>query len=279
MTPPVPPGRRLLRRAAARQPGRRRARRRRPRPTTQMQRFARWTNLSETTFLLPPDRARGRLPAAHLHPGGELPFAGHPTLGQRARVARGRRRAAGDAGRAGVRRRAGARPPRRRLAFAAPPLLRSGPGRRRRPGRDRRARCGIDARRDRRRAVGRQRPGLGRRRCSRDADGRAGARARLRARSATSRSAWSGRTRRRLRSAASRSAAFCPELAVAEDPVTGSLNAGLGAVAGRHGACPSRTSRRRAPPRPGRPGAREREGDARSGSAATPRPRSRRGPL
>ena len=43
--------------------------------------FARWTNLSETTFLLPPSD-----PAADYHvriwtPGGELPFAGHPTLG------------------------------------------------------------------------------------------------------------------------------------------------------------------------------------------------------
>ena len=35
----------------------------------QMAAFARWTNLSETTFLLPPDRPRGRLPAADLHPG------------------------------------------------------------------------------------------------------------------------------------------------------------------------------------------------------------------
>jgi predicted PhzF superfamily epimerase YddE/YHI9 len=50
-----------------------------------MQRFANWTNLSETTFVLPPTeggpRGRCRLPRAHLHPGGELPFAGHPTLG------------------------------------------------------------------------------------------------------------------------------------------------------------------------------------------------------
>jgi hypothetical protein len=32
-----------------------------------MQRFAQWTNLSETTFLLPPTEADGRLPRAHLH--------------------------------------------------------------------------------------------------------------------------------------------------------------------------------------------------------------------
>lgn len=50
-----------------------------------MQRFARWTNLSETTFLLPPTAA-GRAQGADYRvriftPGGELPFAGHPTLG------------------------------------------------------------------------------------------------------------------------------------------------------------------------------------------------------
>jgi PhzF family phenazine biosynthesis protein len=47
----------------------------------QMQHFARWTNLSETTFLLPPsiDDADYRLRI--FTPGGELPFAGHPTLG------------------------------------------------------------------------------------------------------------------------------------------------------------------------------------------------------
>src|SRR3954447_17221279 len=47
----------------------------------QMAAFARWTNLSETTFLL-----TARDPAADYRlriwtPGGELPFAGHPTLG------------------------------------------------------------------------------------------------------------------------------------------------------------------------------------------------------
>jgi predicted PhzF superfamily epimerase YddE/YHI9 len=50
-----------------------------------LQRFARWTNLSETTFVLPPTEA-GRAGGADYHvriftPGGELPFAGHPTLG------------------------------------------------------------------------------------------------------------------------------------------------------------------------------------------------------
>lgn len=50
-----------------------------------MQRFARWTNLSETTFVLPPSaaaRAAGADYRVRIYtPGGELPFAGHPTLG------------------------------------------------------------------------------------------------------------------------------------------------------------------------------------------------------
>lgn len=50
-----------------------------------MQGFASWTNLSETTFVLPPTPA-GRAAGADYRvriftPGGELPFAGHPTLG------------------------------------------------------------------------------------------------------------------------------------------------------------------------------------------------------
>ena len=47
----------------------------------QMQRFARWTNLSETTFLLPPTQASADYRVRIFTPGGELPFAGHPTLG------------------------------------------------------------------------------------------------------------------------------------------------------------------------------------------------------
>ena len=46
-----------------------------------MQRFARWTNLSETTFVLPPEDARADYRLRIFTPGGELPFAGHPTLG------------------------------------------------------------------------------------------------------------------------------------------------------------------------------------------------------
>ncbi len=51
----------------------------------QMQDFARWTNLSETTFVLPPTTEAAALGADYrvriFTPGGELPFAGHPTLG------------------------------------------------------------------------------------------------------------------------------------------------------------------------------------------------------
>ncbi|MFV0680710.1 PhzF family phenazine biosynthesis protein [Ottowia sp.] len=46
-----------------------------------MQRFARWTNLSETTFVLPPTDAAADYQLRIFTPGGELPFAGHPTLG------------------------------------------------------------------------------------------------------------------------------------------------------------------------------------------------------
>lgn len=50
-----------------------------------MQQFARWTNLSETTFALPPSQEAAAQGADYrvriFTPGGELPFAGHPTLG------------------------------------------------------------------------------------------------------------------------------------------------------------------------------------------------------
>ena len=91
--------------------------------------FARWTNLSETTFLLRPTEPGADYRVRIFTPGGELPFAGHPTLGSAwAWLAAG-----GTPNEAGfivqqcgiglVRlRQAGGR-----LAFAAPPLLRSGP--------------------------------------------------------------------------------------------------------------------------------------------------------
>lgn len=42
--------------------------------------FANWTNLSETTFLLPPRDADADYRVRIFTPAGELPFAGHPTL-------------------------------------------------------------------------------------------------------------------------------------------------------------------------------------------------------
>lgn len=47
----------------------------------QMAAFARWTNLSETTFLLRPTDPGADYRLRIFTPGGELPFAGHPTLG------------------------------------------------------------------------------------------------------------------------------------------------------------------------------------------------------
>ena len=49
--------------------------------TERMAAFARWTNLSETTFLLPPTTPEADYRVRIFTPGGELPFAGHPTLG------------------------------------------------------------------------------------------------------------------------------------------------------------------------------------------------------
>lgn len=91
--------------------------------------FARWTNLSETTFLLPPTDAEADYRVRIFTPGGELPFAGHPTLGScHAWLAAGGVPRQGDVvvqecgvGLVRVRRRGA------RLAFAAPPLRRSGP--------------------------------------------------------------------------------------------------------------------------------------------------------
>ena len=47
----------------------------------EMRLFARWTNLSETTFLLPPTDERADYRVRIFTPMQELPFAGHPTLG------------------------------------------------------------------------------------------------------------------------------------------------------------------------------------------------------
>ncbi|KAA5964670.1 PhzF family phenazine biosynthesis protein [Pantoea sp. M_9] len=47
----------------------------------QMAAIARWTNLSETTFVLPPESSAADYRIRIFTPSGELPFAGHPTLG------------------------------------------------------------------------------------------------------------------------------------------------------------------------------------------------------
>lgn len=46
-----------------------------------MQRIARWTNLSETAFLLPPTQPRADYRVRIFTPRRELPFAGHPSVG------------------------------------------------------------------------------------------------------------------------------------------------------------------------------------------------------
>jgi PhzF family phenazine biosynthesis protein len=48
--------------------------------TEEMERFARWTNLSETTFVLAPSDDRADYRLRIFTPVVELPFAGHPTL-------------------------------------------------------------------------------------------------------------------------------------------------------------------------------------------------------
>lgn len=95
----------------------------------ELQRFARWTNLSETTFLLPPTEATADYRVRIFTPGGELPFAGHPTLGSCHAwlKAGGRPKSAAQVVQQCA---AGLIPIRRegeRLAFAAPPLKRTSP--------------------------------------------------------------------------------------------------------------------------------------------------------
>jgi len=46
-----------------------------------MRRFAAWTNLAETTFLMPPDDPANDYKVRIMTPSREMPFAGHPTLG------------------------------------------------------------------------------------------------------------------------------------------------------------------------------------------------------
>ena len=95
----------------------------------QMQRFARWTNLSETTFELAPRAGGADYRVRIFTPARELPFAGHPTLGTCHAWLEAGGRPAGEgavvqeceAGLVTVRRTETG------LAFAAPPLVRSGP--------------------------------------------------------------------------------------------------------------------------------------------------------
>ncbi|MHB8415838.1 MAG: PhzF family phenazine biosynthesis protein [Acidiferrobacteraceae bacterium] len=47
----------------------------------QMQQIANWTNLSETTFVLPPTHLDADYQVRIFTPNAELPFAGHPTIG------------------------------------------------------------------------------------------------------------------------------------------------------------------------------------------------------
>ncbi|GAM21319.1 hypothetical protein SAMD00019534_044940 [Acytostelium subglobosum LB1] len=47
----------------------------------QMQRFAKWTNLVETTFLLPPTAENASYKVRIFTPTKEIPFAGHPSIG------------------------------------------------------------------------------------------------------------------------------------------------------------------------------------------------------
>jgi PhzF family phenazine biosynthesis protein len=95
----------------------------------QMQRFARWTNLSETTFVVPSSDPAADYGVRIFTPHGEIPFAGHPTLGtcHAWLEAGGRPRSPGRVVQACA---AGLIPIRRTgpdgLAFAEPPLLRSG---------------------------------------------------------------------------------------------------------------------------------------------------------
>lgn len=94
----------------------------------EMQAFARWTNLSETTFLLPATDPAADYRLRIFTPSMELPFAGHPTLGSAHAWLEAGGVPAGErlvqqcgVGLVELRRADG------RLAFAAPDLLRSGP--------------------------------------------------------------------------------------------------------------------------------------------------------
>ncbi|GIZ96454.1 phenazine biosynthesis protein PhzF [Tsukamurella sp. TY48] len=203
----------------------------------QMAAFARWTNLSETTFLLRPTDSGADYRLRIFTPGGELPFAGHPTLGS----AHAWLEAGGHPAGAGtvvqecaaglVRLRLGDT-----LAFAAPPLRRSG---------------SVDAATVARIAAGlRVRPDEVRAAqwvdngpgwvavllpdadavLALDPDFAAMGELQI---GAVGRYPGGGECAVEVR-------AFCPDLAVPEDPVTGSLNAGLAQWLIGAGALPER---------------------------------------
>lgn len=95
-----------------------------------MQRFANWTNFSETTFLVPPRHPDADYRVRIFTTSTELPFAGHPTLGSchawllAGGVPKDPRRIVQECGVGLV---TIDRDHDGRLAFAAPPLLREGP--------------------------------------------------------------------------------------------------------------------------------------------------------
>lgn len=96
--------------------------------TEEMQHFTNWTNLSECTFVLPPTDAAADYKVRIFCPGRELPFAGHPTLGTAHAWLEAGGKAKGEfivqecgIGLVKIKRDG------TKLAFAAPPLLKSGP--------------------------------------------------------------------------------------------------------------------------------------------------------
>ena len=96
--------------------------------TAHMQAFTDWTNLSEATFVRPPTHPQADYAVRIFCPGRELPFAGHPTLGtchawlQAGGVPKGRDVVQEcGVGLVSIQRQGP------RLAFAAPPLRRGGP--------------------------------------------------------------------------------------------------------------------------------------------------------
>ncbi len=96
--------------------------------TAEMQHFTNWTNLSEATFLLPPTHPEADYKVRIFCPGRELPFAGHPTLGSCHAWLQAGGQSKGEfivqecgIGLVKLRRDG------QRIAFAAPPLLKSGP--------------------------------------------------------------------------------------------------------------------------------------------------------